>query len=69
MARQGIAGWLRVLVSVALFGQVLPAAADVVSEQVVVAGAVKTPLTLKVADLKAFPQEGLSRIDVRVLKD
>ena len=39
-------------------------ATGLVSEQVVVAGAVKTPLTLKVDDLKAFPAEQIGSVTV-----
>jgi len=42
---------------IALAGTTLAAAADVVSQQVVVAGAVRTTLTLTVDDLKAFPAD------------
>ena len=39
-------------------------AADPVSEQVLVGGAVKNPLTLKVDDLKAFPAEQIVSVTV-----
>ena len=48
-----------VVAACAFFGALLVAspgrAADLVSEQVTVTGAVKTPLTLRVEDLKAYP--------------
>lgn len=48
----------RWLLAGALLGLSLPAtAADIGSDQVIVSGDVKTSLTLKVADLKAFPPE------------
>jgi DMSO/TMAO reductase YedYZ molybdopterin-dependent catalytic subunit len=40
------------------------AAADTVSEQVLVSGSVKTPLTLKVDDLKAFPADQIIGVSV-----
>jgi DMSO/TMAO reductase YedYZ molybdopterin-dependent catalytic subunit len=40
------------------------AAADLVSEKLVVAGAVKTPLALGVDDLKAFPAEQITTVSV-----
>jgi len=39
-------------------------AADAVSEQVIIAGAVKTALTLKVDDLKAFPADQIVGVTV-----
>lgn len=38
--------------------------ADIVSERVSVSGAVKTPLTLQVDDLKAFPAEQIGSVTV-----
>ena len=56
MARSSIAGASGRLLASTLLGLAFHGwAADLVSDQVIVSGAVKTPLVLKVADLKAFP--------------
>lgn len=47
--------WISGLAALAICAPLLAQAADVVSEQLAVGGAVKTPLNLRVEDLKAFP--------------
>jgi len=53
-----------VLIAVAFVSTLEASAADVQSEQITVSGAVKTALTLKVDDLKAFPADQIISVTV-----
>jgi len=58
-------GWLQAsLATVVMAFALTTSAADLVSEQVVVSGAVKNALTLKVDDLKAFPAAQIETVSV-----
>jgi len=54
----------RGLVTALLFVALQAHAADIVSERVVVSGAVKAPLSLQVDDLRAFPAEQIASVTV-----
>jgi DMSO/TMAO reductase YedYZ molybdopterin-dependent catalytic subunit len=53
-----------VLASAGLLLALAATAAEAVSEEVIVSGAVKTPLTLKLEDLKGFPQEQIGSVSI-----
>ena len=55
---------LRLFASALLMSVLHASAADIVSDQLVVSGAVKTTLTLKVDDLKAFPADQITSVTV-----
>ena len=61
---RGRAVWRHAFAALALGAAAQAFAAEPVSEQVVVAGALKTSLTLKVDDLKAFPAAQIASVTV-----
>lgn len=65
MARSWTSGWIRVALACVIAAMAQPSwSAGLVSEQVVVAGALKAQLTLTVEDLKAFPVAQIDTMSV-----